>query len=177
MKKKIWPVLIAVAVLVIGMSLSALWRNSMDHRPQTNLEFWIAENVEDVDFSGYAQRPGMMGGHQYYGIGYVPGKDEDGNNVDPQQCVVYTVTNYPDYADRHLHITGIEITDPDVHFYGLSLGSTFEEFEAVMQKQGFTVTRESEGRYYAQNGKFTVRVDGDSIRIHVTVTNKQGIIF
>ena len=146
-------------------------------KPDTNLEFWIAENVDNVDISKYEQKPGMFGGHQFYGTGYAPAKDEDGNNVDPEHCVVYTATSYPDYSDQQVHITGIVITDPDVHFYGLSLGSTFEEFEAVMQKQEFTVTRESEGRYYAQNGKFTVRVDGDSIRIHVTVTNKQGIIF
>ena len=52
MKKKIWPVLIAVAVLVIGMSLSALWRNSMDHRPQAYTGQWLDEEKSGWVISG-----------------------------------------------------------------------------------------------------------------------------
>ena len=50
-------------------------------KPETNLEFWIAENVDDVDFSKYQEkyRYGFMGsGRQYYGTGYTPATDENG---------------------------------------------------------------------------------------------------
>ena len=164
-----------VAVFLI-CAISGCAQDTLE-RPETNLEFWIAENVEDVDFSGYAQRPGMMGGHQYYGAGYVPGKDEDGNNVDPEHCVVYTATSYPDYSDRQVHITGIVITDPEIYFYGLSIAASFEEFESVMAANGFAVTKETEDRFYAEKGRFTIRFNGDSIKISVSVTNKTGIVF
>jgi len=77
----------------------------------TNLEFWIAENVDDVDFLNYQMKYGMMGGKMYYGTGYVPTLDEYNQQVDPEQCVIYTVTSYPDYVNKTQHITRIEITD------------------------------------------------------------------
>ena len=67
-------------------------------QPITNLEFWIAENVDDVDFSKYQIKYGMMGGTEYYGTGYVPTVDEYGQQIDPEHCVIYTVTSYPDYV-------------------------------------------------------------------------------
>lgn len=173
--KKLFALLTA-GLLICAVGCTSGEENALP-RPQTNLEFWIAENVDDVDFSGYAQRPGMMGGHQYYGTGYVPDKDEDGNNVDPDYCVVYTVTNYPDYSDDTVHITGIHITDPNIHFYGLSLGSSFEEFASVMQEKGFAVTKERDDRFYAQKGKFSIYFNEDSIKIAVEVTNKNQVVF
>lgn len=146
-------------------------------KPDTNLEFWIAENVDNVDISKYEQKPGMFGGHQFYGTGYAPAKDEDGNNVDPEHCVVYTATSYPDYSDQQVHITGIVITDPEIYFYGLSIGASFEEFESVMAANGFAVTKESDDRFYAEKGRFAIRFNGDSIKISVSVTNKTGIVF
>ena len=33
--------------------------------PETNLEFWICDNVDGFDFSEYRQRFGLMGGREY----------------------------------------------------------------------------------------------------------------
>ena len=73
--------------------------------------------------------------------------------------------------------TGIVITDPEIYFYGLSIGASFEEFESVMAANGFAVTKESDDRFYAEKGRFTIRFNGDSIKISVSVTNKTGIVF
>ena len=44
----------------------------------TNLEFWIAESVDSVDFSKLQEKYGMLGCREYYGTGYVPTIDEEG---------------------------------------------------------------------------------------------------
>ena len=143
----------------------------------TGLEFWIAENVDDVDFSKYQIKYGMMGGTEYYGTGYVPTVDEYGQQVDPEHCVIYTVTSYPDYANREQHITHIYITDPKIEFYGITLNSSFEDFEYYIQNQGFEITHSNENSRTAEKGKFSITITKEWIRIRVEVENKDGIIF
>ena len=60
-------------------------------KPQTNLEFWIAENVDDVDFSNYQMKYGMFGGNMYYGTGYVPTLDENEQQVDPEHTIFHLI--------------------------------------------------------------------------------------
>lgn len=142
----------------------------------SNLEFWIAENVDNVDFSAYQEKYGMFGGRQYYGKGYVPSEDQDGQ-VDPEHCVIYTVTSYPDYADKSQHITCIEITDPKITVCGITVNSSFEEFERIVLAYGMEL-EETNGNYRtARQGKFSISIDGERITLRVEVENKDGIIF
>ena len=152
-------------------------QNNNLSQPITNLEFWIAENVDDVDFSKYQIKYGMMGGTEYYGTGYVPTVDEYGQQVDPEHCVIYTVTSYPDYANKEQHITHIYITDPQIEFYGITLNSSFEDFEYYIQSQGFEITHSNENSRTAEKGKYSVTITKEWIRIRVEVENKDGIIF
>lgn len=146
-------------------------------QPNTNLEFWIAENVDGVDFSKLQEKYGMFGGREYYGTGYVPTVDENGQQVDPEHCVIYTVTSYPDYSDKEQHITGIYITDPNVEFYGITLSCSFEEFTELIQLQGFAITESNENAVSARYGKVWITFTTEWIRIGVEVTNDTGIIF
>ena len=69
--KKTITLLLCIFVL---LTLSGCSSNKLK-KPETNLEFWIGENVDDVDFSKYQEhyRYGFMGiGRQYYGTGYTP---------------------------------------------------------------------------------------------------------
>ena len=120
----------------------------------------------------------MFGGNMYYGTGYVPTLDENEQQVDPEHCVIYTVTSYPDYMNKAQHITRIEITDPEIELYGLSINSSKEDIKNVMEEQGFTVI---EGEYgiTAEKGKFTFDFNkrSNSITIRVEVTNRSGIVF
>lgn len=145
--------------------------------PTTNLEFWIAENVDNVDWSKYQKKYGMMGGQEYYGTGYVPTLDEYGQQVDPEYCVIYTVTSYPDYADKTQHITDIYITDPQIEFYGITLNSSFEEFERLAQIQGFSRGDSNEYFITMEKGKYSISKTRKDIRIRVEVENKTGMIF
>ena len=172
--KKIVTLLLCIVVLLILVGCSS---NKLE-KPETNLEFWIGENVDDVDFSNYQMKYGMFGGNMYYGTGYVPTLDENEQQVDPEHCVIYTVTSYPDYMNKAQHITGIEITDPEIEFYGLSINSSKEDIKNVMEEQGFTVI---EGEYgiTAEKGKFTFDFNKryNCITIRVEVTNRFGILF
>ena len=147
-------------------------------KPQTNLEFWIAENVDKVDFSKYQEKYGMFGGNMFYGSEYTPTLDENGQQSDPDHCVIYTVTSYPDYMNKTKHVTRIEITDPKIEFYSLSINSSKEDIKKVMEEQGFTVI---EGEYgiTAKKGKFTFDFNKRSnhITIKVEVTNRFGVVF
>ena len=152
-------------------------QNSALAKPQTNLEFWIAENVDGVDFSKHQIKYGIMGGTEYYGTGYAPTVDEYGQQIDPEHCVVYTVTSYPDYSNKEQHITQIYITDPEIEFYGITLNSSFEDFEYCIQNQGFEITHSDENSCTAQKDKYSVTITKEWIRIRVDVENKNGIVF
>lgn len=184
--KKLFTLLL---VLILLFSLCACDNSQLPHddnqqlqnndltKPVTNLEFWIAENVDDFDFSKYQIKSGLMGGTEYYGTGYVPTVDEYGRQVDPEHCVIYTVTSYPDYSDEEQHITGIYITDPKIEFYEITLNSSFEDFEHFIQKQGFEITVSNENHRTAKKGKFLISITKECIRIRVEVENKDGIVF
>jgi len=144
--------------------------------PEHDLEFWITQDVNDFDFSSYQPKYGIMGGREYYGTGYVPTLGEDGQQIDPEHCVIYTVTNYPDYSSNSLCITRITITDPAVTLYGLSLASTPEEIRSTMTAQGFTVT-ESGTAIKAEKDNLRFTFSKDSITVSAEVTNHLGIIY
>ena len=144
--------------------------------PEHDLEFWITQDVNDFDFSSYQPKYGIMGGREYYGTGYVPTLGEDGQQIDPEHCVIYTVTNYPDYSSNSLCITRITITDPAVTLYGLSLASTPEEIRSTMTAQGFTVT-ESGTALKAEKDNLRFTFSKDAITVSAEVTNHFGIIY
>ena len=146
-------------------------------KPETALEFWIAENVDDVDFSKYQIRDGQMGGTAYYGTGYVPTIAENGERVEPEHCVVYTVTSYPDYVNKEQHVTTIRITDPEIEVYGITLRSSFEEFERLITAQGFEIKQKDENFIRAEKGKYTITLSETVMYICVNVTNLMGIVF
>lgn len=121
---------------------------------------------------------GMFGGNMYYGTVYVPTLDENEQQVDPEHCVIYTITSYPDYMNKAQHVTRIEITDPEIKLYGLSINFSKEDIKNVMEEQGFTVI---EGEYgiTAEKDKFTFDFNKRSnyITIRVEVTNRSGSVF
>ena len=120
---------------------------------------------------------GWFGARQYYGKGYAPTVDEEGNTVPPEHYVTYLITAYPDYADGGQYVTQIEVTDPEVRVKGLTVNSTFEEFKDIFLALGFKVTN-GETAYVAEKDNITYRLTEDKmILITATVTNRDGIVF
>lgn len=176
MKK--WIVLLLVAAGLI--SCITYSRNHLK-KAETNLEFWIGENVQDVDFSAYQKkyRSGYMGpGTQYYGTSYVPQTDEEGNQIDPEHYVIYTVSAFPDVLSKKAHITEITITDPAVNVYGLTFNSSAEDIQETMQDYGFkSAAYGNLGKTEWVKGKFHVRFFESGIYLHVDVGNHMQIAF
>ncbi|MGM9680460.1 MAG: hypothetical protein ACI3XR_03035 [Eubacteriales bacterium] len=151
----------------------------------STLEFWIADNVADVDFSGHNPIYGWFGAEEYYGAGYQPTEDSNGNTVSPRYFVSYVLSAYPDYADGGRYVTGITITDPSVTLYGFHVLSTAEEFNVIFTNLGYAVTNRG-AVYTAEKDGVTFSFtplnpnDPDSVAtltIQIQVTNREGICF
>ena len=102
-------------------------------RPKdTNLEFWITEKFDDLDLSTCEREHLYYENVVYYGTGYKSGDEE---------VVIYYFNPYPTpKATEPLYITRIDITDPNVTVYGLTINSPQEEFVEKMQENGFVTT-------------------------------------
>ena len=137
--------------------------------PRTNLEFWIAHPVDPIDFATHQEKFGLMGGREYYGKGYMPTKDENGMQIDPAHCVIYTVTAYPDYSSNKRCVTQIYITDPAVELYGIHCQSSLGEIDTALRKHGFRESDAPEVAY--RKGKTTISISDGAIRIGVKVSN------
>ena len=154
----------------------------------TSLEFWITEDVKDQDWSGYDEIYGWMGAREFLGSAYKKNADADGSDQHPEHYVSYVITAWPDYADGGQFVTDITVTDPVVKVYGLTIASTFEEFDAVFESLGYELSW-GEGaiktRVATRDGitfRLTRAVEDNpdvvpQIRISAEVTNREGIVF
>ena len=154
----------------------------------TSLEFWITEDAKDRDWTGHDEIYGWMGAREFLGSGYKKNEDPTGSNQHPEHYVSYVITAWPDYADGGEFVTDITVTDPVVMVYGLTIESTYEEFDAVFEQLGYELSW-SEGaiktRVATKEGitfGLTRAVEDNSdvvpqIRISAEVTNREGIVF
>ncbi len=176
-----------IDVFDVCLMREKLIKDNLIDKKYTFLEFQITENVENTDFSGYKSVSGWMGAKEYYGKGYSPVTDSEGNVTKPEYYVTYLVSAYPDYADGGQYITKIEITDPSVMVHGITVNSSFKEFEAVFKALGYTVSVAEKGGYVQYNAKnkdgisYTIYLSNSNNRkkmtIQAEVTNSEGIIF
>ena len=154
----------------------------------TTLEFWITEDVKDQDWSEHDEIYGWMGAREFLGSAYKKNADADGSDQHPDRYVSYVITAWPDYANGGQFVTDITVTDPAVTVYGLTIGSTYEEFDAVFEPLGYELSW-SEGaiktRVAAKDG-ITFRLtraaeDNPNVvpvlRISAVVNNREGIVF
>ena len=184
-KRKGFKILIVIFTLtfictgVIHLTFFPLLRN-----PHTNLEFWIGQKVEREDFSEHELKPGLWGGDEYYGTGYMLTYDEYNQPVDPEHCVIYRIQRHPDVISPNLYVTNIYITDPEVEIYGINVNSTADEFKKVMKKKGFKVNEKVAGIStfcVAERGRckitFPITEQKKYIEIDLDGTNILGVVF
>ena len=162
-------------------------------KTETDLEFFILDDVIDADFSGFQEIYGWFGAREYapkrYGI---PDANPDLQQI-PEQCVVFKVSAWPDHADGGAFVTDITVTDPKVRLFGLTIDSTAEEFiekckplgykkvdkpdvwdQAGVNSIEFACVKSNDGKYYIILEKTAER---SYIRIMAPVSNRSGIIF
>ena len=154
----------------------------------TSLEFWITEDVKDRDWTGHDEIYGWMGAREFLGSGYKKNEDPTGSNQHPEHYVSYVITAWPDYADGGEFVTDITVTDPDVTVYGLTIESTYEEFDAVFEPLGYELSWSNgaiKTRVATKDGitfRLTRAVEENpdvvpQIRISAEVTNREGIVY
>ena len=174
MQRVRYAVLIPILILILWHS--ACFRDVPLKPRDTTLEFWLAENVEGLDFSEFH----YIGG--WGCTGYIPLKYYDGENIndflamEDQIYVKYTVTAYPDYSDGGAYITDIVIRDPEISLYGLTLHSSFEDFRRVFSSMGYAI-EEHETCIHARKGSISFSLGSGQLRADITVMNREGIMF
>lgn len=180
MKKTLVIILAAAAVLT-----AAVWAwyalpgpdGYIPPRPEdTQLEFWICEDVSETDWTGHDEIYGWFGAREYLGTGYSAGEQ----NERPGTRVSYIITAWPDYADGGSFVTGIEITDPAVSVYGLTVNSDPAEFDRVMESMGFEVREVNELYRSASRDGITFSLSGENapeLTITAEVSNREGLVF
>lgn len=173
--KKIVAVLMLILLMFILSGCKIF--NNVKVPEETTLEFWVGQNVDGFDFSNHYERFGVFGGKAYYGLGYVPETDENGYQIDPNKYVLYMVTSYPDYSSKQQCVTHIEITDPTVKVYGVTLDSSFEDFDKNLTSKGYDIVENTTTFRRYKKGKITISKSDISIIIRIKVTNNLGIIF
>ena len=152
----------------------------LDRPEDTNLEFWITQRVtfEDFENKGCTYLPGWFGADEYLDSRYVADTSE-GMAVAPEVHVTYLVTGYPDTLDDKA-VTHIEITDPSIMVYGLTINSTDAEISNRMSEitNSFSYVTTVYERYLSYNIKnCSFSFMSEKIVIDVPVTNNSGIVY
>ncbi len=176
-KKLLLPLLLLCIVFCNGSCTS----DKILAKPEdTSLEFWVLQDVSDIDFSGHYKLHGF-GADFYYGKGYQPAEIiEDSAAIPPEHCVIYTVSPYPDYSSGGQFVTRIAITDPQISVYGITCDSTLQDFDATFENLGCTI--QDKGLIHiATYGKVKIALasydENKELTVWIEVTNKQGIDF
>ena len=148
--------LIALTLLLCTLALmfsSCKVEPELAKPEDTNLEYWLLDSPnkrewtklhKDIFYSSYLAR-------EYESV-----LNEDGNWSKSGHNVVYYTENYPIVEMGIEKITGIFITDPQIHVWGLTVNSTREEVVEVMEKMGFEEYGAGPDIYWGDKGQYRV---------------------
>lgn len=150
-----------------------------------DLEFYITQDVGDVDFSSHAEIYGWFGAREFLGRGYETVPDEDGNPSYPEHYVSYVIGAYPDESDGGEFVTSIVITDPQVKYYDLTVNASAEAFRETFEGLGYAVeiSVNANGEVFsAKKGNLSVYLRrGEDVQatlsVRAEVTNREGIVY
>ena len=152
-----------------------------DINNHSNFEIDLLTPAQEADFEGFAIVPGF-GVEGYYNKKY---GDIMENYDAVYACYVqYDVTCYPDVAFGEKYVTGIFVTDPDIHVYGYSVGGNSEEFSEFLEGKGFDAYYDNGHLMKFSKGKVEIRYgvnnetqELNSIYVGIDLTNRLGVIF
>ncbi len=146
----------------------------------TDLAFWITQqtNSEEMEERGCTYLPGWSGASQYLDPRY-KAVEKEGMAMAPDVHVTYLLTGYPDVLDD-TSVTRIEITDPEIRVYGLTLHSVTDQIrhrmDGVAKSLSFRqINGESAAVALIQNCTFIF--SSSAITISAPVSNKQSVQF
>ena len=152
-----------------------------DINRNSNFEINLLTPADEADFSDFNTVPGM-GITGYYDKKY---GDADVDYDAYYAChVQYDVTSYPDVAFGEQCVTGIRITDPDIHIYGYSVGDSCTEFFDFLEDKGFDEYYNSGRLMKFSKGRVEIRCGFEpetqtirSLYVGMDLTHRLGVIF
>ena len=175
MNKKIILSLLPI-ILISGCNSNNGYKKPKD----TNLEFWITEKVssKDMEDKGCTYLPGWFGAEEYLDSRYVA-VNKDGMLIAPDIHVTYLLTGYPDLMDD-IAVTTIDITDPTITVYGLTINSSEREItnKLINKATKYSYVTTVDECYLAfEINHCWFHFKSNSIVINAPTTNNSGIIY
>lgn len=153
---------------------------SLTKPSDTDLEYWISDRPsEDVLLKkGYTIIPGWMGATEYLAPEYEAIREDshDDYSMDrkPEVYVSYVIGGYPDCSDS-LGVIDIDITDPKIKVFGLTMESEQLVIEEKMKSLNFRQDKDYPVNY--SKGRLNVNIHSSGIYISYRTTNRKGIIY
>ena len=144
----------------------------------TDLEFWISDrpSKELLLEEGYKVIPGWMGATEYLSPNYEAISEEVFDDYfqyrKPEVYVSYVIGGYPDCSDKD-GVIHIDITDPKVRVFGLTMESEQSTIEEKMKSLNFKQDKDYPVNY--SKGRLNVHIHSSGIYISYRTTNRKGI--
>ena len=165
--------LIALTLLLCTLALmfsSCSNYVTIEKPTDANFEYWLLDSPNKKSFT-------YIDGIGYLSNNYEPIINEDGSLCAPQEYVSYWFENYPFWEVGIDKIMCINITDPNVSVWGLTINSTKEEFVDTFSRMGFDIDGPGKSRCFARYGNIEIifyyneriRIDYDVISIVNTI--------
>ena len=148
--------LIALLLLLcmFTLVLSSCGEKKIEKPEDTNLEYWLLDFVDKENLTLIID---LYAEEHYLAKGYEPIIDENGDLQPPEKCVMYYAMNYPLLDLGIKAISTIIITDPEVYVWGLTINSTKEEVQSVLENNGFVVSSSGD-KIIANFGRYKIGV-------------------
>ena len=158
--------IIALILLLCTFTLvlSSCGSEKIEKPEDTNLEYWLLDRPNKKEWTKL-WGDGLT--NTYLAEGYEPVLNQYGNLSRPEHAVVYFTENYPIEEIGIKKITGIYITDPKIHVWGLTVNSTREEVVEVMGKMGFEESHFGTDIYSGRKGRYKVIFRFNSNKIEI----------
>lgn len=149
-------------------------------RPEdTTLEYWLTDVFPTEDMENHDEIPGIFGARLFLGKDYKALNADDGNKLLPEIYVYYLAGSWPDEINYGRYITKIEITDPEISVYGITIESTYEDFDKVFSDMGYEIKKDKI-YHEAVLGRFSFCLKKTSVPkliLKAEVTNESGIVY
>jgi hypothetical protein len=143
-----------------------------------SLDFWLLDKFDKEYFEGRNSSNPYVGGSAYLDDAYEFTVNEKGQKVNPEHYVEYVFGAYPDVSSRTRGIIRINVTDPDVVMFGVTLKTEMIPAINSLIRNGFTITHVSDGGVRAKCGSYYLNFYfNDEIQLYIIQTNKNGIVF
>ena len=170
--------LFVTSILLFGCASPS--EKSVEVPPDTDLTFFITEEYseEKIKSSGATYLPGWFGASEYLDGKYEAIVKNAGNFVNisiPDVHVTYLFCGYPDLSDSQ-KVTRIEITDPEIRVFGLTMNSEKEEIAKRMDELGYSCIDKDRNVYSFDKCTYTFSKSNIFISAPES-TNKNNIVY